>query len=88
MPNSVQSYNHSFEHTNYSSPFCKKIEDLYGKSACTINLHLHLLLKEYLLDYGPVHGMWCFGRGVWIQWNGMVVKQNLKIIVNLCQLGV
>jgi len=40
--------------------FCKKVEEIYGKSACTINLHLHLHLKQCLLDYGPVHGMWCF----------------------------
>ena len=97
MPNSVQSYNHSFEHTNCSSPFCKKIEDLNGKSACITNLHLHLHLKECLLDYGPVHGM-CFtferfngvlggasGFNGMEWWTGMVAKRNLKIIINLCQ---
>ena len=40
--------------------FCKKFEEIYGKAACTINLHLHLHLEDCLLDYGPVHGMWCF----------------------------
>ena len=40
--------------------FCKKVEEIYGKSACTINLHLHLHLQQCLVDYGPVHGMWCF----------------------------
>lgn len=23
-------------------------------------MHLHLHLKDCLLDYGPVHGFWCF----------------------------
>ena len=40
--------------------FCKKFELLYGKESCTPNLHLHLHLKECLLDYGPSHTFWCF----------------------------
>ena len=40
--------------------FCKKYESLYGKAACTPNLHLHNHLKDCLLDYGPSHSFWCF----------------------------
>ena len=40
--------------------FCRTIESLYGHSACTPNHHLSLHLRECLLDYGPVHSMWCF----------------------------
>lgn len=40
--------------------FCKKHELLYGKETCTPNLHLHLHLKDCLLDYGPSHTFWCF----------------------------
>lgn len=40
--------------------FCKHYELLYGKSKCTPNMHLHLHLKQCLLDYGPVQSFWCF----------------------------
>ena len=40
--------------------FCKKFEQLYGEHSCTPNLHLHLHLKDCLLDYGPPHSFWCF----------------------------
>ena len=35
--------------------FCKEFERLYGKGACTPNMHLHMHLKACLLDYGPPH---------------------------------
>ena len=41
--------------------FCQQFVSLYGAGACTPNMHLHLHLKDCLLDYGPVHGFWCFG---------------------------
>ena len=40
--------------------FCKRVERLYGKSAITPNMHLHCHLKECILDFGPIHGFWCF----------------------------
>ena len=40
--------------------FCKKFEQIYGGENCTPNLHLHLHLKDCLLDYGPSHAFWCF----------------------------
>ena len=40
--------------------FCKKFEELYGGENCTPNLHLHLHLKDCVLDYGPSHAFWCF----------------------------
>ena len=49
--------------------FCKKFELLYGKEMCTPNLHLHLHLKECLLDYGPSHTFWCFS---FERYNGML----------------
>ena len=45
----------------YLELFCKQFMSLYGAEACTPNMHLHLHLKDCLLDYGPVHGFWCFG---------------------------
>ena len=40
--------------------FCKNFEQLYGKEHCTPNMHLHLHLKNCLLDFGPAHSFWCF----------------------------
>ena len=45
----------------YLLQFCRKFEFLYGKDNCTPSMHLHLHLKECLLDYGPAHAFWCFG---------------------------
>ena len=40
--------------------FCTKFEELYGTDYCTPNMHLHLHLKECLLDFGFPHAFWCF----------------------------
>ena len=40
--------------------YCKKFEDLYGREHCTMNIHLHLHIKEIMLDFGPSHAFWCF----------------------------
>ena len=40
--------------------FCRSVEELYGHQYCTPNMHLHLHLKETLLDFGPAHTTWCF----------------------------
>lgn len=41
--------------------FCREFENLYGKENLVINMHLVCHLKECILDYGPIHGFWCFG---------------------------
>ena len=40
--------------------FCEMLL-LYGDKAATPNLHLHMHLRETLLDFGPVYGFWLFG---------------------------
>lgn len=40
--------------------FCKEFEQLYGQNSCTPNMHLHLHLKNCLVDYGPLHAFWCY----------------------------
>ena len=40
--------------------FCNKFQQLYGKSKCNINLHLHTHLKSCILDFGPVYSFWLF----------------------------
>ena len=37
--------------------FCNAYEKLYGKNKCTPNMHLHLHLKDCMLDYGPLRGV-------------------------------
>ena len=49
--------------------FCKKFTEIYGAKFCTINLPLHLHLKECIIDYGPLYGWWCFA---FERYNGMV----------------
>lgn len=41
--------------------FCRWFEQLYGAEMCTPNMHLHLHLKQCLLDYGPACSFWLFG---------------------------
>ena len=36
--------------------FCKKVQELYGDKACSINMHLHLHLFLCIKDYGPTNG--------------------------------
>lgn len=40
--------------------FCKQVEEIYGWEACTVNMHLHLHLKQCFEDFGPAHSFWCF----------------------------
>ena len=40
--------------------FCSTFERLYGKEACTPNMHMSLHLKECMLDFGPFSAFWCF----------------------------
>lgn len=40
--------------------FCKKIEQLFGCTAITPNMHLHGHMKTVVDDFGPLHGFWLF----------------------------
>ena len=40
--------------------FATSFEMLYGKYHTTPNMHLHLHMKECVLNYGSVHSLWCF----------------------------
>ena len=44
----------------YFKQFIKMFKSLYGSESCTVNMHLHLHLKECITDYGPVYTFWCF----------------------------
>lgn len=51
--------------------FCKHVEQLYGANVITPNMHMHLHLKENLLDYGPVYAFWLFS---FERYNGILGK--------------
>lgn len=40
--------------------FCIGFEQIYGRQACTPNLHMHCHLKECIVDAGPLYSFWCF----------------------------
>ena len=52
--------------------FCNKVQELYGTSAVTPNMHLHCHLKDILLDYGPVQEFWLFS---FERYNGILGNQ-------------
>ena len=33
---------------------------IYGPDKCSFNMHLHLHLKQMLLDFSPAHTTWCY----------------------------
>ena len=40
--------------------FCCKFQMLYGNFRCTMNMHLHMHLKEIFKYFGPPHATWCY----------------------------
>ncbi|XP_073670897.1 uncharacterized protein [Paramisgurnus dabryanus] len=57
----------------YLQTFLSKFVELFGPLHCTPNMHLHLHLKECMLDYGPVYSFWCFS---FERFNGILGKFN------------
>ena len=53
--------------------FCFMYERLYGKDACTPNMHMVCHLRDIMLDYGPVYGYWCFS---FERYNGMLESMH------------
>ena len=48
------------EADRYLTDFCCGLQAYFGPEVCTINMHMHLHLRQCLLDYGPIYGFWCF----------------------------
>ena len=60
---------------------CKKFQDLYGPKAITPNMHLHTHLKQYILDYGPLHAFWCYP----FEWYNGILGSFIQITMkNFC----
>lgn len=53
--------------------FCSQFQKLYGEEACTFNMHLHMHLKESLMDYGPLHSLWYFS---FERYNGILTSYH------------
>ena len=53
--------------------FCVGFEQLYGREACTPNLHMHCHLRDCILDVGPLYSFWCFS---FERYNGIL--ENMK----------
>ena len=52
--------------------FCKRVQNLYGKSFITPNMHMHTHLKEDILNFGPVYEFWLFS---FERYNGILGNQ-------------
>ena len=45
----------------YVLKFCKEFELFYGEDRVTPNMHLHMYIKDCILDYGPIiYSFWLF----------------------------
>lgn len=40
--------------------FCSRMAELYNPEDVVVNMHLHMHLKDTLLDYGPTYAYWAF----------------------------
>ena len=40
--------------------FCRRTERIFGWKCVTPNMHLHCHLRSCIVDYGPLHGFWCY----------------------------
>lgn len=52
--------------------FCKRVQDIYGESAITPNMHVHGHLKEIVEGFGPVYAFWLFA---YERYNGILEYQ-------------
>lgn len=59
--------------------FCKTVERIYGRDYCTPNMHLHLHIKDTILDFGPAHATWCFSFERYNKLLGSVSTNNKSI---------
>ncbi|CAB5180826.1 unnamed protein product [Rhizophagus irregularis] len=40
--------------------FLAKVKSIWGPEIATPNMHMHLHIKDCMLDYGPLYSFWCF----------------------------
>ena len=54
------SYQDTLSAHNLLTLFCTKFQEIMGADSCTPNMHMHLHLKECIINYGPVYAFWAF----------------------------
>ena len=61
--------------------FGKEVQQLYGPSTVTPNMHLHCHLKEVVNDYGSVYAFWLFAfeRCNFIMGNTKTNRRNIEV---------
>ena len=52
--------------------FCTQVQNIYGESAITPNMHMHGHLKQVMEDFGPVYAFWLFA---YERYNGILGSQ-------------
>lgn len=65
--------------------FCCRTEQLFGKETITPNMHLSCHLYECIVDYGPLHGFWCFAFERYNGILGAIPNNNRNIEPQLMQ---
>lgn len=63
--------------------FCISFTTLYGCDKTTPNMHMHLHIKDSILDYGPVYAFWLFSYERYNGILGSVPTNNKAIEVQL-----
>ena len=56
--------------------YANKYVELFGKEKCTFNIHLHLHIKECILNFGPIYAYWCFS---FERFNGILGSYHTNI---------
>ncbi|OAD79051.1 hypothetical protein PHYBLDRAFT_62186 [Phycomyces blakesleeanus NRRL 1555(-)] len=64
--------------------FCTRFQTLYGKSAVTPNMHLHLHLGECVHDFGPIYAFWLFS---FERYNGGFESTMMKRFLEITYIG-
>lgn len=63
--------------------FCKRVERIFGRECITPNMHMHCHLYDCILDYGPLHGFWCYAFERYNGVLGAMPNNNRSIEVQL-----
>ena len=83
LSSKIISRDHIYEAHAFLKTFCQDVENLYGEEAVTINMHLHMHLKECMFDFGPISSFWVFGFERFNGYLGKYPTNNRSIEIQL-----
>ena len=63
--------------------FCQRTERIFGWQCVTPNMHLHCHLRSCIVDYGPLHGFWCYAFERYNGILGSMPNNNRSIEIQL-----